>query len=732
MAQAEFTRYVGYENADNFRGFLIEQFVAARTGGLFFREHLPMAGTDEITAAAQYTASDFENTEDIQRVLKMWLHDANIPCEAAPIAEIMAKAVANVGANKKNTYFVILCWLMKYLGARPKALVFVGSASLRELYFLCMMSAAGIKITLVSYGLDTDFDKLQTKDMITVKSGRLTAPIQVDFERIDLSKEKKLAEMRADGERAAKVVKRLNTTAAVIFEDILKDRKSRVISNGGIYSEGVDSEACPIPVYCAAVIGYDDETVYTNMLVKFKESFSGLKKQLIFIEKPLANPNADEVRALGTVPRTSTAEMIDALSLKITLTGDNTRTALARKTLGELLNTLNTGNQTVVMNYANKLITWIYRCTQARKYSVRYEDIPVILYYGDISQSELYFLNFMSRCGFDVVYISPNKNNLQQTIDKNIDGRMQIFELPQSKDSGSYPTKALKMKVATVAYAAERDLDTMLYGGDTGIYRNFQFPNSQSVTLKTTFEEIGILWKQEARFRTGFATSGNLVSVPNIFAKISGVENGNLGNYWEDVRSKLTPESILMIKQHHESPKTEQVDIAAYRQFYRNDEIDRERLKASTLNRYSFLPDRIQDMLLYKLQETVSSGFIKLSGDELICSILHYGLNLNKDFLRLTQRFDFTRTVPKIVCVDAVEDTFTAAECVQIMLCSLIGFDVIVYTPTGYKNIETFISNDAFEEHIMNQFIYDAEVPKLKVPSENNGGGFFGKLFGKH
>ena len=41
---------------------------------------------------------------------------------------------------------------------------------------------------------------------------------------------------------------------------------------------------------------------------------------------------------------------------------------------------------------------------------VQYEDIPLILYYGDISHSELYFLHFMSRCGFDVIYITPDKD----------------------------------------------------------------------------------------------------------------------------------------------------------------------------------------------------------------------------------------------------------------------------------------------------------------------------------
>lgn len=725
MAQQEFTRYVGYDDADSFRGFLIERFVAVQKNGLFFREKLPMAGTDEISAAAAYTASHFDNAADIQRALYMYFKADNLPYDSAAAAEIMAAAVRDCGSNKKNTYFVLFCWIMKYLKTRPTALLFVGSASLRELYFLYLMSVVGVPVTLVSYGLDTDFLKFAYRDNTIIKTGRITSPVQIDFGKIDLSKEAKLAQMRSEGERVSGLVKRLDTSAAGIFEDVLKDRKSRVIAGGGVYTE--DGE---IPVYSAALIGFDSEDVYTNMLVKFKESFAGLKKQLIFIEKPLDNPNADEVRALGAVPRTSTAEMIDALALLIDLKGDPTRTALARKSLRELLNSLNTGNQTVVLNYGNKLVTWLYRCTQARRYSVRYEDIPVVLYYGDISQSELYFLNFMSRCGFDTVYITPNKTNLGLAVDKNPEGRLQIFELPQSKASGKYPDKAVKMKMATVAYSAERDLDNMLYGGDTGIYRSFQFPNSQSVTLKTTFEEIGILWKQEARFRQGFSTSGNLVSIPNIFAKISGVSDGNLAGYWEDVRSKLTPETILVVKKPNPTEQTA-TDLSAYRSFYRNGQIDTERLKSSTLNKYSYLPDRLQDMLFYKLQETVSSGFIKLSGDELMCAVLHFGLNLSKDFLKLIQRFDFTRVIPKLIYIDAVEDTFTLSECIQTVLCSLIGFDVLIYTPTGYKNLETFVSNDAFEEHIMNEFLYNVEVPRFKIPSEEKNGGIFGKLFGR-
>ncbi len=722
---AEFKRYVGYDSNDSFRSFLINSYMATQKNGLFFDGKLPMAATTEITAAAPYAAADFSTADAIQAGLDSWLGANRLRCDSVTISKLMLEAIENCGANKKNTYYVVLCWLMKYLAAKPATILYIGAATLRELFLLRMLCVAGVDVIYVSYGQDTDFEKFPHKASVITHSGQIKAPLQIDFSTLDLSHERQLIDMRSAAQSVEGRVVRINTTAAGIFEDFLTDHKSRVVKNGGVYTDG-----CIIPVYFAALIGYDEDAVYNNMLLKFKESFAGLKKQLIFIEKTLDNPNAEEVKALGTITRSSVDATIEALALLIKLNGDPVRTALAQKSLSEMLHKLYTGNPTVVLNYGNKLVTWLYRCTQARKYAVQYEDIPTIIYYGDISQSELYFLNFMSRCGFDVVYITPNKNMLDMTVDKNLDNRMQIFQLPQSKESGAYPDKPIKMKVATVAYSAERELDTMLYGGDTGIYRDFQFPNSQSLTLKTTYEEIGILWKHESKFRTGFSTAGNLVSVPNIFAKISGVRNGNANDYWEEIRDRLTPETILRIKT--DTPPTDgNLDLSAYRSYYRNGQYDIEALKGSMLNKYSYLPDRLQDLIFYKLQETVDSGFLKLEGDDLMCSVLHFGLGFDKDFLKLLQRFDFTKQIPKLIWIDAVEQTFTAEECIQLVICNLIGFDILVYTPTGYKNLETFVKNEAFEEHTMNEFLYNLEVPRFKIPSEEKNSGFFGKLFRK-
>lgn len=725
MAPEVFTRHIGYDNADVFKNMLIESYAAAKKNGLFFEGRLPMASTTEISAAAGYAAADLNDERSVKAGVQSWLSSQRLPYSAEVITPLLMEAVRNCGANGKNTYFVLLCWLMKYITIKPQLIVYIGTGTLRELYFLYIAASCGIRVTYVSYGMDADFDKFPYKDKVRTVSGSMNGMIQVDFAHIDLSKAAQLCEMRAAAQQAEGLVQRLDTTAAGIFEDFMTERRTRVVRNGGVYKEdGV------IPVYCAALIGYDDEAVYNNMLLNFKEGFAKSKKQLIFIEKPLENPNADEIRQLGSVNRSSVAAMIDELALQIRLNGDAARTILAQTELRKLLNSLYTGNPTVVYNYGSKFISWLYRCTQARKYAVQYEDIPLILYYGDISQSEMYFLHYMSRVGFDVLYITPNKLLLDMAVDKNLDNRMQIFQLPQTKESGSYPTKSIKMKVNTVAYSAERELDTMLYGGDAGIFRDFQFPNSQTVTLRTTLEEISILWKQEARFRQGFATSGNLVTVPNIFAKISGVKDGNLSVYWDDIRDKLTPETILKVK--GSAPATQgSLDLSAYRSFYRNGQIDAERLKSSSLNRYSYLPDRIQDMLFFKLQEAIDSKFLKLSGDELMCSVLHFGLNLDKEFMKLLQSFDFTKQLPKLVWIDAVEQTFTLEECIQLVLCNLIGFDILIYTPTGYKNLETFVSSDAFEEHTLNDFQYNVEVPKFRIPSETRNGGFFGRLFRK-
>jgi hypothetical protein len=237
-----------------------------------------------------------------------------------------------------------------------------------------------------------------------------------------------------------------------------------------------------------------------------------------------------------------------------------------------------------------------------------------------------------------------------------------------------------------------------------------------AVTLKTTYDEIDLIWHEQAKYRAGFQVKGDRVFIPNIFAKISGVRDADMDNYWDEVRFKLSPYTKIIRHSPTFRRGADSFTLRAYSAYYSGERILTENLKKSPLNKYTYLSEGIQDMIFEKMQEAADSGLLKLDFNELIPQIMYVGLNLDKEILRILQKFDFTKDVPKFIVTDTIEDTFTKTECIQLIMYNLFGFDILIYTPTGYRNLETFISDTAFEEFTMNEFIYNARIPRLVPP----------------
>ena len=66
----------------------------------------------------------------------------------------------------------------------------------------------------------------------------------------------------------------------------------------------------------------------------------------------------------------------------------------------------------------------------------------------------------------------------------------------------------------------------------------------------------------------------------------------------------------------------------------------------------------------------------------------------------------------------------------------MIGFDIAVFTPTGYRNIDKYISRNAFEEYEIGEYLFQMEVPeksKLEKMARNmtQENGLFNRLFGR-
>ena len=58
----------------------------------------------------------------------------------------------------------------------------------------------------------------------------------------------------------------------------------------------------------------------------------------------------------------------------------------------------------------------------------------------------------------------------------------------------------------------------------------------------------------------------------------------------------------------------------------------------------------------------------------------------------MIQQFDFTKEIPKVVAVSVNENVATLEDAVYLLYLNLIGFDIVVFTPTGYRNIDKYIS----------------------------------------
>jgi len=510
-----------------------------------------------------------------------------------------------------------------------------------------------------------------------------------------------------------------------ITEDILENHSARLFSRGGHFSKDQ-----MIPVYFLLIYGCDENAdSYSNYIYSLKDDIKKSSRPFTFLDTPLPPPDDDERLIFSGVDHSTTGGTISGLCSLIEIKNDPDKTLTAQKALGDMLSLSRTDMFEAGVNLVHKLnlVANVMGAGDS-------DEIPIIMYYGNPTADDVFFLCYAQRCGFDVICISPDKSCLSMFERCPFADKLQKHQLPQSRPVMPFPERMVKEKIATVAYSAERELDSALYGGDT-IFRDRQFDKMDSAVLRTTLDEIFLLWDQPAKFRSGFAVRGDRVIVPTIFAKLSGVEDGNLKAYWRQVEDMVTPLTRYIIK----SPSYKRPSSAmfnTYTRFISGNRIDTQGLMKSPLNKYSFLSESLQELIFEKMQAVIDDGMLEFDDPaEAVCYVIHAGLNMDRELLRILQKFDFTKDIPKVIVVDSIEEPFSKLECVQLLLLSYLGFDVLILSPSGYRDIEAFVLDDAFETHTLNEFKYNVSVPRFKTPDEakyrKQKNSFFKNLFRK-
>ena len=631
----------------------------------------------------------------------------------------MAKEGININIIK-NSYIKFLYWAkykfensLKYIGQDeiPKIL-YEGDIGKYELYMLRILSLAGCDIIYINFLNEESYMNI---DIQGKYSNRIVKPIRqnppIHFSKIDLRQIEEKNRLIENIKKEQYVLNTNNWMKKDFWEEFFtlgKNRNNNVNEISNIFVK---------------YIGIDNRDEYNNRLYEFKENLIKNGKNYVIIENEILMPTLDEIYKLRFEYKNK-----DDISLgiieKIGINIEEKMNQTLKKEMFNLVQASEEDHPAKIYNMTLKLLCWINKYCKRLFNKFDWNNLPTLIYLGDCTTLEATFLNIMSKLPLDILYINPNKENVNIFNETLIKSESKIVELENSiSEKIKYPRAKVKISTSTVAYNAERELDTILYN-NTGMYRDKQFKTCQTITLKTTYEEIAILWKEEAKYRTGFEVEENRVTVPNIFAKVSGVKDSDTNAYLRNIQDLVTEQTIVI--QGFPYIKKEE-----YNEFYSNsnkfmtrDKINIEKIKELKEYKYAFLNGNTQNLILSKIQELIDLKLLEQNDLSISSKIAATLLNINKEILKLIQQFDFTKQIPKIIIMDTDENIASLQDCILLLFLNLIGFDIVIFTPTGYQNIEKYIDSNLFEEYQIGDYIYNLQKPKFNMVNQKKGKSF--------
>ena len=662
--------------------------------------------------------------------LKKWLprikdyQRASIADGIYDTLEVLRRQGKNIDILKNN-FIRIMCWLyynfyniMERLGNDdvPK-IIFWGNVNFSELSTLKILSNAGADIILVQPGGDSKYMTIDPKSEYSIDLGMGSESFPAGFDLQWLLKqheEDKSKRLLYSNKASAKA--NTNTwLSGDLFEDLKNTRRGE--NTSFFYN------------MFARINGCDNRNTYVNNLYLLYQDLKKANRSIKVINNKITNPSVDEISKIKRGNYANENQLIMDLKKNINLKS-NTFIDVARDAFvdtmietGKLMNM----DLNKMMNKGIYILCWFQRYIPDLLGNTDiHSPAPILIYFGNVeTDTESLFLNMAAKLPIDVIIFNPEKKG-----DKITGERLYEVHFEETLKVNEYPTDGNNLSMGTMAYNAERDLDTMMYS-DTGMYRDMQFSKANIIKLSTTYEEINIYWKQEARFRPNFSTVDDIVNIPVMFAKISGVANSDTNTYFQNIKDLLTDTTLIY---KNENIYDRNCTVAAgVPSFFKNGRLDREGIKHSQIYKYDYLRAETQEYILDKLSELLRRKTIAGTGQNgTEYKIITIVLDLPKEILRFIQSFDFTKCPPKLIIVNTTETVISLEDSIIVAFLNLIGFDIVFFIPTGYDNVNKYFNNQIMEEHIIGNYLYDIAIPdfnRLRSVKEKKKS-FFSRFFG--
>ena len=727
-----FYRINGY--TEEIGQFIQRYYEAARLSGVIIEGRIPNPDEKNLAYYEEIMGLDFRMSPDfIAQSLRKWLPRMN-DYQRGTVARSLfdtLSALRKTGKNDnmlKNAYIKFMCWLyykferiVNMLGeSKIPKILYEGDISNYELLLVSVLSNAGCDVVLLQYGGDA---KYRILDADNRQSDNLELPNMRAFPQdFNLKWIRAKIQEALNNERIYGVKPQiLNCTNAWIegkgFADFKKSTSVR----------GDDPRLFYNCFY--RINGVEDKITYANELYQLQLELSNSQRRVVIVDECIPKPSMEEIGAVRRRNYVRQDEMLMDLSANIQYTANiELQRVMVKAFLDVLLVEAKEPDMNLnkLTNKAVYMLCWLKRYQKKLFANWKMPEVGCFIHMGSCKdENEALFLRILARMPVDVLILNPNLNAACCVKDTLLYELQFTEALPIKR----YPQQSADLQMGTAAYHAERELDGLMYQ-DTGIYRNYQYDKAVSVTLQTMYEEIQILWKEELKFRPNFSTENGVVTLPVIFAKVSGVKDGMVPKYWSAVKGLMTEDSFLVKNVPYIDPAAVNPMKAHAVEFLKNGRIQRRRIKEHPSYPYSFLREEIQEHIFDKLQLLMESKLIKgtfENGTEY--TIVATILNMPKDIVRLIQKFDFTKKNPKLIYVNTGEKMISLEDTILTAFLNLAGFDVIFFVPTGYQNVERFFNKRLMEEHQIGEYVYDLQVPNMALVSSNTRPSWRDKLF---
>ncbi|PXV93415.1 YceG-like Ter operon protein [Lachnotalea glycerini] len=717
-----FCRFNGYSEA--IKNFILQYYEAARTSGVIIEGKIPNPDEKNLSYYDEIMGLNFEMSVGfLTASLKKWLprmndyQRSNVATSLFDTLDEMRKEGKNDNMLK-NAYIKFMCWLyykferiVNQLGENkiPKIL-YEGDISNYELKLIAILSKSGCDVVLLQYNGDNNYLKLDPRSKLSLaynEAGMQEFPPGFNIKCLRKEQENNLKVRQLYGT----LPQMTNCTNAWMsgagLEDILKsvpDRgnDSKLFYNGFIRINGVE-----------------DKLTYINELFQFQLQIKSNQRKLVVVENQIEPPSMEEISEIRRNHYQNKEQMILDLTNNIQYTANLELQRLMNKAYIDVVIEESKKEELNLNKLTNKavyLLCWLKRYQKFLFMSWKNAEIACFIYLGGCkNEYEALFLRLLAKLPVDVIILVPNRNQSCLLQDK------MLYEInyTESLAVDKFPVENASIHMGTAAYHAERELDTLMYQ-DSGMYRNMQYDKAVSLTLQTMYEEIAILWDQELKYRPNFSTLNGIVNIPVIFSKISGVKDSMVTQYWDRVKELITNDT-LVVKNKPIVKGTDSNPIKPFvTEFLKNKRLMKEKIKAHKAYPYSVLRDESQEHILDKLQALIEQRLIQgtfENGTEY--TIIATVLNLNKDIIRMIQKFDFTKKNPKMIYINTTESTITLEDSIITAFLNLLGFDVLFFIPTGYQNVERFFTRKLMEEYQIGEYMYDLQIPNFDTLSSN-------------